>query len=159
METKIVKLNSGATVKAQIWDTAGNEKYKAMTSAHYRKAVGAFVFYDITNLDSFNNIKKWVTELKLLAEPEIVIMMIGNKADLENSRVIKTEDAMNYAKNNGMLFYETSAISGLNIKESFEDLLNGIIKKLREQCIVVNTKENIFESCLNKSSLKRNCNC
>ena len=102
--TKIVTLSNGLNIKAQIWDTAGSEKYRAMTAAHYRKAVGAILVYDITSVESFNNVQKWATELKSLAEPDVIIMLVGNKSDLNESRVIQTEEGRKYAKQNEMLF-------------------------------------------------------
>ena len=80
--TRVVSLRSGGTVKAQIWDTAGQERYYAIVSAHYRRAIGALLVYDITNIKSFLNAKKWIQELKSKAEPDIVIMLVGNKIDL-----------------------------------------------------------------------------
>ena len=131
--TKIVTLNNGLNIKAQIWDTAGSEKYRAMTAAHYRKAVGAILVYDITNLESFNNVQKWAIELKSLAEPDVVIILVGNKADLNEARKINTEEGRKFAQQNDMLFYETSAFTGLNIKEAFEDLLSAIVQVSKDR--------------------------
>lgn len=80
--TRNVTLPSGGTVKAQIWDTAGQERYKAITSAHYKRAVGALLVYDITKEQTFYSASKWMTELKEHAETDIVIMLVGNKLDL-----------------------------------------------------------------------------
>ena len=83
--TRNVPLKCGGTVKAQIWDTAGQERYKAITSAHYRRAVGALLVYEVTKEPSFQNAKKWMDELKQHADPDIVIMLVGNKVDLVES--------------------------------------------------------------------------
>ena len=80
--TRNVTLPSGGTVKAQIWDTAGQERYKAITSAHYKRAIGALLVYDITKEQTFYSASKWITELKEHAEKDIVIMLVGNKLDL-----------------------------------------------------------------------------
>ena len=131
--SKIVTLNNNVTVKAQIWDTAGSERYRAMTAAHYRKAVGALVVYDISNVESFINVKKWVEELQCLTDPGLIMMLIGNKVDLveENSkaRKVSKEEAEQFAQENNMLFFETSATTSKNVKESFETLLFEIYKK------------------------------
>lgn len=131
--TKTVALESGGTVKAQIWDTAGQERYRAITTAHYRRAVGALLVYDITQQKTFQNVKRWVEELRDHAEPDIVIMLVGNKADLiersPDSREVPLESARQMAERNGMLFIETSAVNGLKVKEAFESLLNEIYKK------------------------------
>ena len=84
--TRTVPLESGGTVKAQIWDTAGQERYRAITSAHYRRAVGALLVYDITNEKSFIATKRWMEELRDHAEPDIVIMLVGNKVDLADNK-------------------------------------------------------------------------
>lgn len=128
--TRTVLLETGGTVKAQIWDTAGQERYRAITSAHYRRAVGALLVYDITNEKSFLAAKNWMEELRDHAEPDIVIMLVGNKVDLANNkaevrRVTKAEGE-NFAKLNGLLFEETSAVTVVRVKEAFENLLQAI---------------------------------
>ena len=75
-------MKDGATVKAQLWDTAGQEKYRAITVAHYRKALGCLIVYDITNRKTFQNLKYWLTTLLDSAEQDICIMLVGNKLDL-----------------------------------------------------------------------------
>mmetsp|Transcript_28489 Transcript_28489/g.32944 ORF Transcript_28489/g.32944 Transcript_28489/m.32944 type:complete len:224 (+) Transcript_28489:53-724(+) len=128
--TRVMTLKTGGRVKTQIWDTAGQERYRAITGAHYRKAVGALVVYDITKEKSFENVAKWIEELKYNAEPDIVIMLVGNKVDLSDSnpnmRKVKYEDAAKFAASNGILFCETSAVSAQNVSDAFEDLLQEI---------------------------------
>ena len=80
--TKNMLLSSACKVKAQIWDTAGLERYRAITSAHYRRSIGALLVYDITNEESFSVCNRWIEELKNKAEPDVVIMLVGNKLDL-----------------------------------------------------------------------------
>lgn len=70
------------TIKAQIWDTAGQERYRAITSAYYRGAVGALLVYDISKKLTFENVERWLKELRDHAEPNIVVMLVGNKSDL-----------------------------------------------------------------------------
>ena len=95
--TKNVTMKDGATVKAQLWDTAGQEKYRAITVAHYRKALGALIVYDITKRQTFENVKFWLESLLGQAESSLCIMLVGNKLDLvqENSskRMVKYEEA------------------------------------------------------------------
>lgn len=83
----------GKTIKAQIWDTAGQERYRAITSAYYRGAVGALVVYDITKSVTFENVERWLKELRDHADPNIVIMLVGNKSDLRHLRSVQTEEA------------------------------------------------------------------
>ena len=80
--TRTVPLAVGGTVKAQLWDTAGQERYRAITSAHYRRAVGALLVYDVTKGATFQSCARWLEELRQNAEPDIVIMLVGNKVDL-----------------------------------------------------------------------------
>lgn len=131
--TKTVPLESGGTVKAQIWDTAGQERYRAITTAHYRRAVGALLVYDVTQAKTFQSVKRWVEELRDHAEPDIVIMLVGNKTDLveryPEQREVTTESAQQVAGKGGMLFIETSAVNGMKVKEAFEVLLNEINRR------------------------------
>ncbi|CAL5377388.1 unnamed protein product [Camellia sinensis] len=83
----------GRTVKAQIWDTAGQERYRAITSAYYRGALGALLVYDVTKPTTFENVSRWLKELRDHADANIVIMLIGNKTDLKHLRAVATEDA------------------------------------------------------------------
>ena len=97
---------------------------------HYRRAVGALVVYDITKHLSFENINKWVENLKKFSEPDIVIMIVGNKLDLvenPNDRKVPIEEAEEFCREKKLLYGETSAYTSANIKEVFETLLEGII--------------------------------
>lgn len=128
--TKAVPLKAGGTVKAQIWDTAGQERFRAITSAHYRKSIGALIVYDITQLCSFESVQKWIDEVKEHAEPDIVIMLVGNKLDLcehdPKQRQVSREMAATFAKKNDLLFMETSAIQDYNVRDCFETLVQEI---------------------------------
>ncbi|OMJ69802.1 hypothetical protein SteCoe_32363 [Stentor coeruleus] len=128
--TRTVPLMTGGTVRAQIWDTAGQERYKSITSAHYRRAVGALLVYDVTNEKSFMNIKKWLDDLKENAETDIIIMLVGNKIDLceknPQCRKVTKEQGMKFAQCYSMLFEETSAVSVTRVREAFENLLQEI---------------------------------
>merc|ERR1712216_523256 len=88
----------GKTVKAQIWDTAGQERYRAITSAYYRGAVGALLVYDLTKHATFENVERWLKELRDHAEANIVVMLVGNKSDLKPQRAVPTEEAMAMAE-------------------------------------------------------------
>ncbi|KAL4362931.1 hypothetical protein GQ457_04G030460 [Hibiscus cannabinus] len=113
-------------VKAQIWDTAGQERYRAVTSAYYRGALGAMLVYDITKRQTFDHVARWVEELRAHADNSIVIMLIGNKADLVDHRAVPTEDAVEFAEDQGLFFAETSALSGDNVDKAFFKLLEEI---------------------------------
>ena len=142
--TKLIKIKEGGYIKAQIWDTAGQEKYKAITSHHYRRAVGALIVYDVTKRSSFDNVLKWYSDLKQKAEKECIIALVGNKIDLldRNSRrrEISYEEGKMLATNNNMLFYETSAYTSVKVNDAFEDLLQEIYNERRR---VSNTNKSI----------------
>mmetsp|Transcript_167902 Transcript_167902/g.533950 ORF Transcript_167902/g.533950 Transcript_167902/m.533950 type:complete len:212 (-) Transcript_167902:48-683(-) len=132
--TRTVALAVGGTVKAQIWDTAGQERYRAITSAHYRRAVGALLVYDISKQSTFMNCQKWMEELRQSAEPDCVIMLVGNKVDLAekdpSSRQVYYDNAAEFARQHGLFFSEASAESGANVKHIFEHLLQEIYNQL-----------------------------
>merc|ERR1711916_349755 len=97
------------TVKFEIWDTAGQERYHSLAPMYYRGAQAAIVVYDITNADTFQRARSWVKELQRQANPNIVIALAGNKADLASKQQVDTNEARAYAEENGLLFMETSA--------------------------------------------------
>ncbi|VDP43060.1 unnamed protein product [Schistosoma curassoni] len=113
----------GRIIKAQIWDTAGQERYRAITAAYYRGAVGALLVYDITKRETFNNLEHWLLELRGHAEPDIVIMLVGNKCDLRHLRTILTEDAKLWAERHGLFFMETSALESTGVENAFYSIL------------------------------------
>ena len=116
----------GKTIKAQIWDTAGQERYRAITSAYYRGAVGALLVYDITKRQTFENVQRWLRELREHADSNIVLMMTGNKSDLSHLRAIQEEEGRTLAEKEGLSFLETSALSAVNIEEAFRTILTEI---------------------------------
>ncbi|KAK4775410.1 hypothetical protein SAY87_023371 [Trapa incisa] len=113
-------------LKAQIWDTAGQERYRAITSAYYRGAVGALLVYDITRQITFDNVERWLKELRGHTDTNIVIMLVGNKADLRHLRAVSTEDARSFAERENIFFMETSALESLNVENSFTEVLSQI---------------------------------
>jgi len=114
------------TIKAQIWDTAGQERYRAITSAYYRGAVGALLVYDISKSDSYNNVERWLNELRDHADSNIVIMLVGNKSDLRHLRAVQTEQAAAFAEKHGLSFIETSALDSTNVELAFQRILTEI---------------------------------
>ena len=134
--TKIVQIKEGGYIKAQIWDTAGQEKYKAITSHHYRKAVGALVVYDVTKRSTFADVMKWYSDLRNIAEKECIIALVGNKVDLldrnNRRREVSYEEGKKLAEENNMLFYEASALTSVKVNDCFEDLLQEIYNERRK---------------------------
>ncbi|XP_057540063.1 ras-related protein Rab11B [Amaranthus tricolor] len=113
-------------VKAQIWDTAGQERYRAITSAYYRGAVGALLVYDVTRHVTFENIERWLKELRDHTDSSIVIMLVANKADLRHLRAVSTEDAKAFAERENLFFMETSALESLNVENAFSEVLTQV---------------------------------
>ena len=118
-------------IKAQIWDTAGQERYKAITRAYYKGAKGAFIVYDITRKETFDDVDKWRNELISSCNKEVTIMLIGNKCDLEDQREISKEQGEEKAKSFGFSFLETSAFSGENLENGFKMLIEEIYQKYK----------------------------
>ncbi|ELP85770.1 rab11, putative [Entamoeba invadens IP1] len=116
-------------IRAQIWDTAGQERYRAITNAYYRGAVGALIVYDITKESSFKSIERWLSELKDNADPKIVVMVVGNKADLSQTREVDESTAKTFCENQKLFFFETSALDGTNVETAFKNLLIEIYKQ------------------------------
>ena len=119
-------------VKVQIWDTAGEERYRSITNAYYKGAKGSLLVYDITNKKSFENVEKWISDLKANADEDISMILLGNKTDLEDKRVVTTEEGKNKAEFYNLTFMETSALNGNNIQEAFNELIMDVYKKNHE---------------------------
>ncbi|XP_061772573.1 ras-related protein Rab-25-like [Nerophis ophidion] len=133
--TRTVQLNTFA-IKAQIWDTAGLERYRAITSAYYRGAVGALLVYDITKHLTYDSVERWLKELFDHADPHMVVMLVGNKCDLEADRSVPTEQARDFAEKSGLLFLETSALASTNVEVAFNTVLTEIHKKVSSKQVV-----------------------
>lgn len=118
----------GKTIKAQIWDTAGQERYRAITSAYYRGAVGALLVYDIAKHVTFENVDRWLKELRDHADHNIVIMLVGNKSDLRHLRAVPTDDAKGYSEQRNLSFIETSALDSTNVEQAFQTILTEIYR-------------------------------
>uniref|UniRef100_A0A6B2LH63 Uncharacterized protein n=1 Tax=Arcella intermedia TaxID=1963864 RepID=A0A6B2LH63_9EUKA len=116
-------------VKIQMWDTAGQEQYRAVTRSYYRSAKGAILVYDTTKADTFHNLNTWVKDvLDVPGNEDTQILLIGNKIDLVDQRDVKTEDGKQFAVEHGMNFMETSALTGTNVDLAFKILLTDIHK-------------------------------
>ncbi|KAG1143142.1 hypothetical protein G6F37_012514 [Rhizopus arrhizus] len=122
-------------VQAQIWDTSGQERFRTITSAYYRGATGILIVYDITSRSSFKNVRRyWLKEIREYADPNVVIMLVGNKVDLsESSREVGTEEGRSLAEEEGLLFIETSALDATNIDTAFTTLIGKLCSNLHEK--------------------------
>ncbi|XP_014733623.1 PREDICTED: ras-related protein Rab-37 [Sturnus vulgaris] len=121
----------GVKVKLQIWDTAGQERFRSVTHAYYRDAQALLLLYDITSKMSFDNIRAWLTEIHEYAQKDVVIMLLGNKADVSSERAVRTEDGASLAREYGVPFMETSAKTGMNVELAFL----AIAKELKQRAV------------------------
>ena len=136
-EAANVELN-GKVYRLQIWDTAGQETFKSITRNYYKNSACALVCYDITNRDSFENIKSWVEECQTHAPKSLVIYLIGNKLDLEENRQVSREEAEEYAKKNDFGYFECSAKTGIGVDSIFHDSASQIALKIEQNLYNLN---------------------
>jgi len=115
---KVVSLDD-SKIRLQIWDTAGQERFRSVTHAYYRDAHALLLLYDVTNKTSFDNIRAWLGEIREYAQDDVVILLIGNKADAGSERVVRREDGERLAREYDVTFMETSAKSGQNVELAF----------------------------------------
>eukprot|EP00993_Chasmostoma_nieuportense_P003198 NODE_3933_length_871_cov_45.868280_g3778_i0.p1 GENE.NODE_3933_length_871_cov_45.868280_g3778_i0~~NODE_3933_length_871_cov_45.868280_g3778_i0.p1 ORF type:complete len:214 (-),score=75.34 NODE_3933_length_871_cov_45.868280_g3778_i0:166-807(-) len=135
--TRSIPTPDGKTVKAQIWDTAGQERYRAITSAYYRGALGALLVYDITKKQTFDSVQRWLKELRDHSEANIVVMLVGNKTDLNHLRQVPSEECKALAEAQQLLFMETSALEGDRVEEAFNVILNEIYEGVKSRVNIV----------------------
>lgn len=109
----------GKTIKLQIWDTAGQERFRTITSSYYRGAHGIIVVYDVTDQESFNNVKQWLQEIDRYASENVNKLLVGNKCDLTTKKVVDYTTAKEYADQLGIPFLETSAKNATNVEQAF----------------------------------------
>ena len=150
-------------LKLTIWDTAGQERFRSLTSSYYRGAQGVILVYDVSNRDSFDNLKSmWLKELNVYADlDDLVLMVVGNKVDLLEDRQVSTEEGQQLAQDLSALFMESSAKTCIGIKSIFEELVRKIlnssnVKSLNQEKKVVSLLPEEDEDSEQTSSL---CSC
>ena len=133
VDFKIKTLNiDGKTIKLQIWDTAGQERFSSISPMYTRKADGVVLIYDITDDNSIESISKWMDNIKEHTPDNVKQVLIGNKIDRKEKRVVSTEKGEKLAKSLGIPFFETSAFTGCNVNDAFEALVKTIADKYDE---------------------------
>ena len=125
--TKCITFNK-KVIKSQIWDTAGQERFRAITSSYYKGAMGALLVFDISKKQSFDNLDRWLNEVRAFTKSEVCIILVGNKADLAYMREVPQEEAIKYAAQQKIPYFETSALASTNVEKVFEELLVGIAR-------------------------------
>lgn len=157
--TKIVKNKNNKLLKLQIWDTAGQEKFKSITNSYYINSKAILVVFDLTRRETFNNCSDWISDIREVIGNNVFILLIGNKLDLNENRIVSNEEAINFSKKLNVEYIEASALNGLNVNEAFkicsdyifENIVNKIeVKKsfsLSENEEFVNNDSNSKCSC------------
>ncbi|CAH8273685.1 unnamed protein product [Arabidopsis lyrata] len=123
----------GKTVKLQIWDTAGQERFRTITSSYYRGAHGIIIVYDVTDEESFNNVKQWLSEIDRYASDSVNKLLVGNKCDLAANRAVPYETAKAFADEIGIPFMETSAKDATNVEQAFMAMAASIKDRMASQ--------------------------
>jgi len=128
---RTIELN-GERVKLQIWDTAGQERFRTITSTYYRGTHGVIVVYDVASGDSFANVKRWLHEINQNCD-EVSRILVGNKCDDPDRRVVLKEDATRFANQMGIQLFETSAKENINVEEMFRAITNLVLSTKKAQ--------------------------
>jgi small GTP-binding protein len=119
----------GQTVKLQIWDTAGQERFRSIAKAYFRNAVGVLLVFDITERKTFDDVNMWLNDVHSLCDPTAFVLLVGNKGDLASKRVITLAEAEQYAQNHQLIYLETSAMDGTNVRDAFLRVATQIYKR------------------------------
>ena len=138
--TKIIEEDSNTFIRLNVWDTAGQEKYRAITRQYYNNCDGAFIIFDLTKRNTFECIPNWIKEINEYGNKDAIIMILGNKLDLIAEREIPPNDIKNFVKNN-YLYYEVSAKNGNNIFLSFDKMKKLIMENRKEDTIQFDIKD------------------
>ena len=144
---KTIQIN-GKSVKIQIWDTAGQEAFQAITRTYYKGAIGALLVYDITRKETFIHVTKWLEEVRNNSSKTITVILIGNKKDLEDKRQVSYEEGEAFAKENGLMFLETSAKTAYNVVESFNLSAQCILNNIQKLSFILFTNIAVGKSCI-----------
>jgi len=123
----------GKTIKLQIWDTAGQERFRTITSSYYRGAHGIIIVYDVTDMESFNNVKMWLSEIDKYATDNVNKLLVGNKCDLVVKKVVDFNTAKDFADSHSIQFLETSAKNSTGVESAFLTMAGEIKRRIASQ--------------------------
>ena len=145
----------GTSIKIQFWDTAGQERFRSITKSYFRSAAAVFVVYDVTNRNTFNSVVDWINDAVNLSPPKSVKVMVGNKTDLLSRREVPGVEAKDLAEKHGFAYFETSALSGDKIEETFMNTAEQVYKGILDGKIKsgpIDTKADDFDHPLDEIS-------
>lgn len=146
----------GRRIKLQLWDTAGQEKFRAVTKSYYRNSLAVFLVYDITRRETFTHLGTWLNDCKSLISSSTLIVLIGNKLDLNDERTVSFEEATKFSEENKLFYLETSAKTGKNVEDAFYQSANKIFELVKNGSI---PKESVAPEPLAEESKKDESGC
>lgn len=152
---KMVKLE-GQDIKVQIWDTAGQEIFRSITRSYYRDSACAIIVYDITDQSSFSKVEDWIRDVRNLAPPDCQLVLFGNKLDLAQQRAISTQQGQELADKHEIMFFETSAATGENVQEAFNECVKAVFAKAEPPNSITPSRIDVNQGDKKK---KENCSC
>ena len=132
----------GRNVRIQIWDTAGEEAYRSITRSYYKSSACVFIVYDISDRKTFDDVDLWLKDCREICFKNVQIYLIGNKSDLKDKRQVTEEEGKNFAEENNLLFFETSAKDGNNIQEIFLESATLLVDKIENREIKLEESDN-----------------
>ncbi|ELP92993.1 hypothetical protein EIN_051580 [Entamoeba invadens IP1] len=155
---KTMKID-GKNAKLQIWDTAGQERFRTISASYYRGSHGIIIVYDVTDIQSFNHVRQWLGEIEGNASPDVIKMLIGNKADKDAVKNVPTEQAAEFAKQEGMKFFETSAKHAINVEEAFVELAKEIKMQMKDAPQITESLNIAIKPKVEENSTQAQCWC
>eukprot|EP01105_Mastigella_eilhardi_P012335 TRINITY_DN2827_c0_g1_i1.p1 TRINITY_DN2827_c0_g1~~TRINITY_DN2827_c0_g1_i1.p1 ORF type:complete len:211 (-),score=70.18 TRINITY_DN2827_c0_g1_i1:162-794(-) len=149
----------GKRIKLQIWDTAGQERFRTITTAYYRGAMGILLVYDVTDEKSFSNIRNWIRNIEQHATEDVNKILIGNKCDMADKKVVDFERGRALAEECGIKFLETSAKNSINVEEAFITLAKDIKSRIIDRQPAVPVENTVQLSPSTTEKQKKKCPC
>ena len=156
--SRIIDINN-EKIKLQIWDTAGQESFRSIARSYYRDAAGCLLVFDVTRKESFNHLDKWLQETRQFANPNIAITIVGNKADLNAKRVVRYEEAKNFATEMGLTYVEASAKSADGVDEAFRITATAILDRIKSGQLYLRNATETGEVVLTTTDKKKKKKC
>ena len=156
--TKII-VSHDKLIKVQIWDTAGQEKYKSITNSYYVHSKGAIVVFDISVKSSFDSIEKWVHDVLEISGNNIPLLLLGNKCDLTELRKVSYDEGLNKAKKLNMTYFETSALDGINVNEAFQAMTDNVFTTFLSKLNLDEDDDYRRSNILTEEKEKKSCSC